>query len=152
MRTTRRLLATIPYHSRSVAAAVLGFLVASALCVSTAWSADGAVKARRAPAVSSLPPCNHPAVFARIEAEYYSRHWASGVAIADIRAWKSIRKYWPQDMPQHFCEGIIIAPGGATRPIYYAIIPDVPGYRLEWCVLGLDRQWAYDARCRLARP
>lgn len=133
---------------RRARAGALGFLLASALC---AWSADGAAKGNRAPA--GLSRCDDPEVFARIAAEYRGRHWASGFAAVAIRAREIHRKYWPYgDMPRRFCEGTLIAPSRDERPIYYAIIADGPGHEIEWCVVGLDRAWPYDPRCRLARP
>jgi hypothetical protein len=142
---------------RAARAKALSFAVASALCASPAWSAGGAAKANRAPAY--LPRCNDPVVTARIDAEYRGRHWAGVIAPVFILSARDTNpKYWPQaDMPRRFCEAIITPPSGAGRPsyypkhypIYYAIIADG---QLEWCVVGLDRPWAYDQRCRLARP
>lgn len=142
---------------RDARAKALIFAVASALCASPAWSAGGAAKGNRAPAY--LPRCNDPAVVARIGTEYRGRHWAGVYGpIFVLRARDTNPKYWPQpDMPRRFCEAMITPPSDLGRPsyypkhypIYYAIIAD---YQLEWCVVGLDRPWAYDQRCRLARP
>ena len=45
---------------------------------------------------------------------------------------------------------------GKRRQINYSIIEDGGllgvGYGVEWCVVGLDRNWAYNPRCRWARP
>jgi hypothetical protein len=191
MVATRRLLATTPHQTRSVAvvllavkrigsipstaflpiialppaakgwinaawgarAKALSFVVASALCASPAWSAGGAAKGNRAPAGYPAPRCNDPVVYARIAAEYPGRHWASGFAAVGIRAHEASWESWPQRLiPRRFCEGTIKALSGAKRPIYYAIIADGLSYELEWCVVGLDRAWPYDPRCRLARP
>ncbi|WP_157676422.1 hypothetical protein [Afipia sp. GAS231] len=144
-------------------AKALSFLVASALCASPAWSADKAARASPVPeAYYLLPRCDDPAVFAQIDAEYRGRHWAADVTAVGIRGRETIRrKYWPlADMPRRFCEGSITPPSGVERPsfhpsyypIYYAIIANDPGVELEWCVVGLDRAWPMDQRCRLARP
>jgi hypothetical protein len=146
---------------RGARAKALSFVVASALCASPAWSADRVVKSNQAPAGYFELRCDAPAVFARIAAEYRGRHWVSDFTAVDILdARKTIRKYWPHDMPRLFCEAIITSPLGAERlsfhpsyyPIYYAIIANGLGYELEWCVVGLDREWPYDRRCLLARP
>jgi hypothetical protein len=151
---------------RGARAKALSFVVASALCASPAWSAERVAKSN-VPAGYSVPRCDHPAVFARIRAEFGGRHWGFGaVGIRDAR--ETIRKYWPQaDMPRRFCEGVVKPLSGAGRPgckyyspsyypvcypIYYAIIAYGLGFELEWCVVGLDRAWPYDERCRLARP
>jgi hypothetical protein len=137
---------------RGARAGVLSFMFASASCAPTAWSGDGAVKGHRVPAGYPAPRCDDPVVFAQIGAEYRGRHWASGFAAVGIRAHEASWESWPQYMPRRFCEGTIKSLSGAERPIYYAIIADGPGYELEWCVVGLDRGWPYDRRCRLARP
>jgi hypothetical protein len=191
MVATRRLLATIPHQTRSVAvvllaverigaiastaflpitallpaakwwintawgarAKALSLVIASALCASPAWSAGAAAKDNRAPAGYPAPRCNDPVVYERIAAEYRSRHWASGFAAVGIRATEASWQSWPQHLiPRRFCQGTIQALSGAERPIYYAIIADGLSYELQWCVVGLDRAWPYDPRCRLARP
>lgn len=45
---------------------------------------------------------------------------------------------------------------GVRRAVHYAIIEDT-GYLgvswgVQWCVVGLDRNWAYHPACRMARP
>lgn len=147
---------------RCARTAALSILFAGGLCASPAWSAGGAAKSNLALAGYSGPRCDDPGVYAQIVAEYRGRHGAGSFAPVGIRAREAPRrKYWPQaDMPRLFCEGMITPPGGATRsdyspryyPIYYAIIANSGGHGLEWCVVGLDRPWVYDPRCRLARP
>jgi hypothetical protein len=131
--------------------------IASAVCASPAWSADR-VAISNVPAAYALPPCHDPGVLAQIAAEYRGRHRVpdlAAVGILDVRP--TTHKYWPADMPRQFCEAIISSPRPerlsihpSYYPIYYAIIG--PGYELEWCVVGLDRAWPVDPRCRLARP
>ena len=104
-----------------------------------------------------MPRCDDPSIYGQIVADSRSRYWASSVTVVDIDARKApTRKYWPQDMPRRFCEGAIKTQSGAESPInypvYFAIIGSSSGYDLAWCVVGLDRQWAYDPQCRLARP
>ena len=45
---------------------------------------------------------------------------------------------------------------GITRPVYYSIIEDggLIGmtYGVEWCVVGLNRNWAYNPACKMAQP
>ncbi|WP_354229213.1 hypothetical protein [Bradyrhizobium sp. F1.4.3] len=130
-------------------------MIASTLCASPAWSAAGVAKGNRPSAWYSGPRCNDPAVIDRIAAEYRGRHSASG--FEGIHTGKASWKSWPQYLtpPRRFCEGQIKAWRGPERliyPLYYAIIADGPSYELEWCVVGLDRAWPYDQRCRLARP
>ena len=45
---------------------------------------------------------------------------------------------------------------GTRRPIYYGIGEDTGiigvTWGVEWCVVGLDRNWAYNPACKAARP
>ena len=45
---------------------------------------------------------------------------------------------------------------GKMRTVHYSIIEDGGfagfGQGVEWCVTGLDRNWAYNPGCRAARP
>ncbi len=45
---------------------------------------------------------------------------------------------------------------GTRRPIYYGIGEDTGmigmTWGVEWCVVGLDRNWAYNPNCKAARP
>jgi hypothetical protein len=45
---------------------------------------------------------------------------------------------------------------GKMRTVHYSIIEDGGfagfGQGVEWCVTGLDRNWAYNPRCKAARP
>jgi hypothetical protein len=138
----------------------LSFLVASALCASSAWSADRVAKSNSAPP-EYLPRCNDPAVVNQIGAEFRGRHWTSGFAAVGMHDANEVtRPYWPQeDMPRRFCEGKIELrklQSGAELPFfyptYYAVIANGPSYQVEWCAVGLDRMWPLDPRCRLARP
>src|SRR4051794_36235033 len=166
MGATGRRLATTPHQTKSVAVVptialttavrgwmnavrgaqvkALGFLVASALCASPAWSAHRVAKSNVVPVPNSVPGCNDPMVYGQILAEFRGRHWASSFGALDIRKPREIkRKYWPQaDMPRRFCEGMIKPLSGAKRPdcrytspsyypvcypIYYAIIANDAG-------------------------
>jgi len=45
---------------------------------------------------------------------------------------------------------------GKIRTVHYSIIEDgglaSMGHGVEWCVVGLDRNWAYNPACRTAQP
>jgi hypothetical protein len=45
---------------------------------------------------------------------------------------------------------------GSVHTIHYSIIEDGGfagfGQGVEWCVVGLDRNWAYNPSCKEARP
>jgi len=43
-----------------------------------------------------------------------------------------------------------------SHAIHYSILETSGwlgvGWGVEWCVVGLDRNWAYNPACRMARP
>jgi hypothetical protein len=59
-------------------------------------------------------------------------------------------------IPRRFCTGTVTISDGKRRVINYSIIEDAgmigSEYGVEWCVAGLDRNWAYNPACRAARP
>jgi len=45
---------------------------------------------------------------------------------------------------------------GHRRPVYYSIVEDGgmigANWDVTWCVVGIDRNWAYNPLCKMARP
>jgi len=45
---------------------------------------------------------------------------------------------------------------GKVRTVHYSIIEDggiaSMGQGVEWCVVGLDRNWSYNPACKMAQP
>ena len=60
------------------------------------------------------------------------------------------------NIPRRYCSAEAMISDGKVRTVHYSIIEDggFAGYGqgVEWCVVGLDRNWAYSPRCRAARP
>jgi hypothetical protein len=64
---------------------------------------------------------------------------------------------WESDnIPRRYCSGSVRLSNGAFHAIHYSIIEDggFAGYGqgVEWCVVGLDRNWAYNPGCKAAGP
>ena len=64
---------------------------------------------------------------------------------------------WQSDnIPRRYCSAEAMISDGKIRTVHYSIIEDggFAGYGqgVEWCVVGLDRDWAYNPRCKAARP
>ncbi len=59
-------------------------------------------------------------------------------------------------IPRRYCEASVLVNDGKWHRLYYSIAEDTGmtgfGYGVEWCVVGLDRNWAYNPSCRWARP
>jgi hypothetical protein len=45
---------------------------------------------------------------------------------------------------------------GRQHTVHYSIAEDAGiigmSWGVEWCVVGLDRNWAYNPACKMARP
>ena len=54
------------------------------------------------------------------------------------------------------CSGSVQLNNGSVHTIHYSIIEDGGfagfGQGVEWCVVGLDRNWAYNPACKAAGP
>jgi hypothetical protein len=59
-------------------------------------------------------------------------------------------------IPRRFCSAVAMISDGIRRPVYYSIVESGgtigATWGVEWCVRGLDRNWAYNPGCRMARP
>jgi hypothetical protein len=67
-----------------------------------------------------------------------------------FRAWQS------DNIPRRYCSADVMLSDGKLRTVHYSIIED-GGFAgmaqgVEWCVTGLDRNWAYNPGCKSARP
>ena len=55
-----------------------------------------------------------------------------------------------------YCSAEAMLSDGKMRTVHYSIIEDGGfagfGQGVEWCVTGLDRNWAYNPGCKAAQP
>lgn len=90
--------------------------------------------------------------------EKESTFWNSNLTITGygnihevaFRPWQS------DNIPRRYCTGSVMTSDGKVRRVNFSIIED-GGFAsfaqgVEWCVSGLDRNWAYNPACRLAGP
>lgn len=108
-----------------------------------------------------LPWCNDQWALDRISwffAEKESRFWNSPLQIqffSEIRE-VAFRPWGYGKIPRRYCEAKAGVSDGKLRTVYYSIIKDGGfagiGTGVEWCVKGLDRNWAYAPNCQAARP
>ena len=110
---------------------------------------------------AALPACHDLAVLEKIAsyfAEKESKFWQSDLRIAEYEHIKPLAwRPWGLDLiPRRFCTGRVITSDGARRRIDYSVRESLAvigaSWGVEWCVLGLDRNWAYNPSCRMARP
>jgi hypothetical protein len=62
----------------------------------------------------------------------------------------------PGTIPRRFCKASVLVSDGVRRPMYYSITEDGGmigiGIGVDFCVVGLDREWAYQPDCLRAKP
>lgn len=107
----------------------------------------------------NLPPCE--AMLDRIQSRFAlkeGKFWNSDLQItgfADVRE-IAYRPWEPNSIPRRFCTVRAMISDGKPRVVNYSLIEDggLAGYGtgLEFCVVGLDRNWAYNPACKAARP
>ncbi|HYV88595.1 MAG TPA: hypothetical protein VFA91_08460 [Candidatus Polarisedimenticolia bacterium] len=90
--------------------------------------------------------------------EKEGKFWNSALTItAYSRIHETAFRPWQSDnIPRRYCSGDVMLSDGKMRTVHFSIIEDggFAGYGqgVEWCVTGLDRNWAYSPGCRAARP
>ena len=109
-----------------------------------------------------LPPCE--AALGKIAdgfAEKESRFWNSALQIVDFTRVRQLAFHpWAAStIPRRFCAATaVVSDGGrpVRHTVYYSIGEDTgflgSDWGVEWCVVGLDRNWAYNPACKMARP
>jgi hypothetical protein len=109
----------------------------------------------------AMPSCDFPAALDRIIANFRTtegRFWNSQLQIVGIENIRetAVLTWAAQSVPRRFCSGTAVVNDGVKHPIYYSIAEDTGVIGLDWgvefCVVGLDREWAYGPECRAARP
>jgi hypothetical protein len=107
----------------------------------------------------NLPPCE--AGLGKVSsqfAEKESTFWNSTLQITGYdRVHEVAFRPWQSDnIPRRYCAAIAMLTDGKPRPVYFSIIEDggFAGFTngVEFCVVGLDRNWAYNPACKAARP
>jgi hypothetical protein len=108
-----------------------------------------------------LPACDAPAALRTIAHRFQQkeyRFWNTDLTILDFKKVRetAFRPWAANAIPRRYCSGLIEVSDGSKHAIHYAIIEanGVIGesWGVEWCVIGLDRNWAYNPACKMARP
>ena len=145
---------------------VWGFVLAAALMLSAApanaanwFEMNYWLSGPRYDAV--VPLCEDPAALGKIQSRFADkegRFWQSNLQVVDFERVHEIafRPWAEGTIPRRFCGAVALVSDGKKRAIYYSIIEDAGmigmTWGVEWCVVGLDRNWAYNPACRMARP
>jgi hypothetical protein len=90
--------------------------------------------------------------------EKESTFWNSALTITGYSNIHEIafRPWQSDNIPRRYCTGKAMVSDGKVRTVNYSIIEDggFAGYDqgVEFCVVGLDRNWASNPACRAAKP
>ena len=108
-----------------------------------------------------VPACDYPAALDRIIANFRTKEFRFWNSELRIVGFENIRELdflpWAaQAIPRRFRSGIALINDGGRHTIYYSIAEDTGMIGMDWgvnfCVAGLDRDWAYNPSCRAAGP
>jgi hypothetical protein len=98
-----------------------------------------------------------PTIAAQFQ-EKEGKFWNSDLVITGFgRIRETAFRPWQSDnIPRRYCSGEAMISDGKMRAVHFSIIEDGGfagfGQGVEWCVAGLDRNWAYAPACRAAKP
>ena len=98
---------------------------------------------------------------AKSRAAFPRRKAGSGIPRCRSSAFEDVRE--TAFRPGHYAldstpllPGHVLINDGTRHAIYYGIGEDTGllgiTWGVEWCVVGLDRNWAYNPACKAARP
>jgi hypothetical protein len=108
-----------------------------------------------------VPLCTEDGPLHSISSKFHTkeyRFWNSELRIVDFQNVREIAvRPWAADaIPRRFCRADALVSDGTKRPIYYSIVEGSgiigAGWGVEFCVVGLDRNWAYNPACKMAQP
>jgi hypothetical protein len=106
-----------------------------------------------------LPACDAAlGTIASRFAQKEGRFWNSDLRILDFEKVRenAFRPWAAGTIPRRFCSAVALVSDGRKHAVNYAIGEDTGmigmTWGVEWCVVGLDRNWAYNPRCKMARP
>jgi hypothetical protein len=110
---------------------------------------------------SQLPACDNWWALNTIQRRFSSkegRFWNSDLTITTFDQIHEVayRPWADGTIPRRFCAGRAQVSDGKWRTVRYSIVEDAGvigvSWGVQWCVVGLDRNWAYNPECRAAGP
>jgi hypothetical protein len=108
-----------------------------------------------------LPPCDAQSALSKIASRFgekESTYWNSSLKIAGFDQVREVayRPWAANTIPRRFCSATVFISDGSRHPLHYSIGEDTgiigATWGVEWCVVGLDRNWAYNPACKMAQP
>lgn len=116
------------------------------------WLSGPNYDGRVAPCAKALSSIAYE--FQQKESEYWNSNLTitgySNVHEIAFRPWQS------DNIPRRYCTGSATTSDGRVHRVNFSIIEDGGfasyGQGVEWCLTGLDRNWAYQPACKAAGP
>src|SRR5436305_913839 len=108
-----------------------------------------------------IPPCDASEMLRKMASNFADKEttfWQSNLAILGYEKVRetSFRPWAPHAIPRRFCSAVAIVSDGLRHPIHYTIGEDTGWlgvtWGVHWCIVGLDRNWANNPGCLMARP
>lgn len=108
-----------------------------------------------------LPACDAQNVLGKIVSRFGDKehwYWNSALTITGFENIREIayRPWAANTIPRRFCTGFVYISDRTKHQLHYSIGEDTgiinSTWGIEWCVVGLDRNWAYNPACKLAQP
>src|ERR1700693_3908702 len=110
---------------------------------------------------AKVPLCEERGPLKTIESRFRTKEgkfWNSDLKIIGIEKIQEVswQPWAPGTIPRRFCSATVLVSDGLWRSLYYAITEDAGmlgvSYGIEFCVVGLDREWSYQPNCVRAKP
>jgi hypothetical protein len=107
----------------------------------------------------ALPGCE--AALGTISSRFEQKegqYWNSNLQILGYeRVRQTAFSPWAKgSIPRRFCTATALVSDGRKHRVDYLIAEDTgmigASWGVTWCVVGLDRNWAYNPACKMARP
>jgi hypothetical protein len=109
----------------------------------------------------AVPQCDEPFALWKIQSRFArkeGRFWASDLEIVRFDSIHQVafRPWGGDTIPRRFCSARALTSDGKWRMVHYSIVEDGgmigASWGVEWCVVGVDRNWANNPACRMAKP
>jgi hypothetical protein len=91
-------------------------------------------------------------------AQKEGRFWNSSLQIVSFERVREIAysPWAPGTIPRRYCRAVALVSDQRKHTVYYWIGEDTgfvgASWGVRWCVVGLDRNWAYNPACKMAQP
>lgn len=137
------------------------FVSCALVCTPVLASEITPAEQRDIPYNANLPGCEDPFVLQNISTRFAikeDRFWNTALSILSFETVRQIAwRPWGLDLiPRRFCSGTVTTSDGHRRRINYSIREDLgflgATWGTEWCVEGLDHNYAYAPQCKQALP